>query len=234
MNNRATPSDNKSSTASGVEVLIKRLRQEGVDKGRQEAERIVTDAQHHAQWLVDQAHEQAERVLQEARAEAGRLHRSGEEALQIAARDTILHMKTVLSQRFAVEVKRLVGEPLRDEDFLRRLILEIAGRTRDEVGLNTAKRMEVLLPKDVVGLEELRRHPEELKEGTLSHFVLTVAQKLLREGVSFGRGEDNHTGIRLQLTDHDLEVELTDEAVATLLLEHLQPRFRALLEGIVK
>ena len=29
-------------------------------------------------------------------------------------------------------------------------------------------------------------------------------------------------------------IHLTDEAIAALLLEHLQPRFRAILEGIVK
>jgi V/A-type H+-transporting ATPase subunit E len=41
-------------------------------------------------------------------------------------------------------------------------------------------------------------------------------------------------GIRLRLVDHDVTLELTDKAVASLILQHLQPRFRALIEGIVK
>ena len=40
-------------------------------------------------------------------------------------------------------------------------------------------------------------------------------------------------GIRVRLLDDDLEIDLTDEAIAELLLEHLQPRFRAVLTGMV-
>jgi len=32
----------------------------------------------------------------------------------------------------------------------------------------------------------------------------------------------------------NITIDLTDEAIAALLLQHLQPRFRAVLEGIVK
>ncbi len=220
--------------SSGVEQLIERLRDDGVRQGRDEAQRIVEDAEHRATWLIDQAREQAEQMLTQAREESERLRRSGEEALQIAARDAVLNMKGFLSERFAVEVRRLVGEQLRDEDLLRQMILEIAGRVRDDIGLDDADRLEVLLPRDVVGLDELRQHPEALKEGTLSHFVLAVAQSLLRDGVTFGHGSSDQCGICLRLSGQDLEVELTDQAVAKLLLAHLQPRFRALLEGIVR
>jgi V/A-type H+-transporting ATPase subunit E len=92
----------------------------------------------------------------------------------------------------------------------------------------------VLLPRDVVGLDELRHKPETLSEGTLSHFVLAVAQSMLREGVRFSVGDAKQNGIRVRLVGQDLEVELTDETVARLLLTHLQPRFRALVEGIVR
>jgi V/A-type H+-transporting ATPase subunit E len=57
---------------------------------------------------------------------------------------------------------------------------------------------------------------------------------MLREGVTFAVGEAEQRGIRVRLVGQDLEVELTDETVARLLLTHLQPRFRALVEGIVR
>lgn len=220
--------------SSGVEQLIERLRDDGVRQGREEAQRIVEDAEHRATWIMAQAREQADEMLVKARDEAERLRRSGEEALQIAARDAVLNMKGFLSERFAIEVRRLIGEQLRDEELLRQMILTIAGRVRDDVSLDQAKQLEILLPRDVIGLDELRHHPETLKEGTLSHFVLAVAQSLLREGVIFNNGMSGQTGIRLRLSGQDLEVELTDEAIAKLLLAHLQPRFRALLEGIVR
>ena len=57
---------------------------------------------------------------------------------------------------------------------------------------------------------------------------------MLREGVSFSASEDVQAGIRVQVKDKDIILDLTEEAVAGLLLQHLQPRFRAILEGIVK
>jgi V/A-type H+-transporting ATPase subunit E len=57
---------------------------------------------------------------------------------------------------------------------------------------------------------------------------------MLREGVSFSRAEDASEGIRLALLDRGVSIDLTDKAVADMLLVHLQPRFRALLEGVVK
>jgi V/A-type H+-transporting ATPase subunit E len=38
----------------------------------------------------------------------------------------------------------------------------------------------------------------------------------------------------VRLVDRDVVLDLSDRAVADVILEHLQPRFRALLEGVVK
>jgi V/A-type H+-transporting ATPase subunit E len=51
--------------------------------------------------------------------------------------------------------------------------------------------------------------------------------------VSFARSGDDAGGIRIVLKDDGLVVDLTDAAVAEVILRHLQPRFRALLEGVV-
>jgi len=220
--------------SAGVEQLIERLREDGVKQGYEEAQRIVENAERRAAWLTSQAREQVDEMLINARDEVDRLRRSGEEALQIAARDAVLKMKSFLSERFAVEVQRLIGEQFHDEELLRQLILTVAGRVREDMDLDQSKKIEVLLPRDVIGLDELRHNPETLKEGSLSRFVLTIAQSLLREGVTFSNGSPDQSGITLRLSEQDLEVELTDEGIARLLLAHLQPRFRALLEGVVR
>jgi V/A-type H+/Na+-transporting ATPase subunit E len=100
--------------------------------------------------------------------------------------------------------------------------------------VGTGEPVQALLPRALVGLEDLRRNPLELREGSLSHFVLSLAGNVLAEGVTFGVADDDAPGIRLYLKDKDVTIDLTDEKVASLLLEHLQPRFRAILEGTVK
>ena len=220
--------------SNGVEVLIERLREEGVDKGRQEAERVVRDAEHRAEWLVSQAQEEADRLLVAARAKSERLERSTQEALQVAARDAVLNLKTQLSAQFAAQVRRLVSHQLSNEALLDKLILELMARVREDLRLDESEKIAVVLPRDVVGIEELRRRPEQLKEGTLSHFVLSVAKDMLRDGVSFIFDDEVKSGLMLRLGEGEVEIDLSDQAVAALLMAHLQPRFRALLEGLVR
>jgi V/A-type H+-transporting ATPase subunit E len=131
-------------------------------------------------------------------------------------------------------VRRLIAVAMDQEDFLQKLILEVAGRAREQAGLDAGQPAKVLLPRALVGLEDLRRNPLELREGSLSHFVLSVAGNVLAQGITFGIADDDARGIRLHLEDKNVQIELTDEAVGALLLQHLQPRFRAILEGTVK
>ncbi|MEJ2426725.1 MAG: hypothetical protein P8101_20180 [Candidatus Thiodiazotropha sp.] len=220
--------------SSGVEALIERLRDEGVSEGREQADRLIAQARHEADQIVNQARSEAEVILKQARSESETLRNAGEEALHTAMRDTVLKMKGHLSTRFSDEVRRLVTAEMAQEAFLERLILEVAGKVRQDAGIDRADTVELLLPEDVVGLEELRRHPEKLREGSLAHFVLSVANGLLRDGVELRSSDRLEGGIRVILQGGEIQVDLTPEKVTDVLLEHLHPRFRAILEGTVK
>jgi V/A-type H+-transporting ATPase subunit E len=218
----------------GVEALIERLRDEGVAAGRAEAEQIEARARERAAETLREAELQAKRIVAEATREADATRNGGKEAVRIAMRDTVLQLKAELTQRFNVQVRRLITKEMRKEAFLQELIREIVGRAREEAALQPGAPVEVILPRELVGLEDLRRNPLELREGSLSHFVLAVASDVLEEGVTFTVAEDEASGIRLYLKDKDVEIDLTDAKVAEHLLAHLQPRFRAILEGTVK
>ena len=220
--------------SSGVEALIERLRDAGVVSGRREAERLVAEARHESEQILKQAKSDAEAIIRHARAEAETIENAGEEALRSAMRDTVLKMKGHLSTRFNDEVRRLVSAEMAQEAFLEQLILEVAGRVRRDVSLDEVPRLEILLPEDVVGMDELRAHPEKLREGSLSHFVLSVANEVLRDGVVLRTSDKLEGGIRIQLHEGEIQVDLTPDKVAEVLLEHLHPRFRAILEGTVK
>ncbi|MCO6439541.1 MAG: hypothetical protein J5I81_00340 [Nitrococcus mobilis] len=226
--------DTEATPSSGVEALIDRLVQDGVEEGRARAQEIVQSAERRADWLLKQAREEAERIRARAREDAERLRRSTEEALHVAARDTVLELNNTLVRGFTEQLRRLIASELDVEAFLRQLILEVAGRAREQGGLDKEERVEVVLPTDVVGLEDLRRDPEELRAGTLTYFAAALGRERLREGVAFSAGEPGMRGIRIRLAEQDVEIDLTEEAVMELLLQHLQPRFRALLEGVVR
>lgn len=221
-------------TAFGIEALIARLREEGVAEGLAEADRLVAEANARARSILDEAEREAADKLAAARREIDAHRRAGEDALKAAARDTVLDLKEQLTRKFATEVGKTVTGALRDEAMLRQMIVEIVGRAREEGAVDRAAAPRVVLPRSAVGLDELRRRPEELREGSITHFVAAVAADLLRAGVSFDRSDDDAEGLRVVLEDRGVTVDLSDAAVAAALMTHLQPRFRALMEGLVK
>ena len=220
--------------SSGVDELIERLRQEGVAAGRAEADRILADARAEARQILDKANDEAREHRETARREAEAFRVAGEEALKTAERDTVLSMKTGLMENFRADVRRLISRELTDPELLRKMILEVAGRVTERAGVTEDGAVEVILPATAVGLEDLRNDPEELERGRLTQFVFGLTGEMLREGVTFSRSDEVTAGIRVHVTEKDVTLDLTDEAVAELLLQHLQPRFRAILEGVVR
>ncbi len=225
-NNPETP------VSKGVNELIARLREDGVNAGRAEAETLLAKTRAEASKLREAARAEAQAVREEARAEAESLRQAGEDALKAAIRDAMLDLKVQMTEKFRADMRRLVSHEMQDPAFLRQMILELVGSARERV--DQGERAEVILPRQVVGLEELRDNIDELENGPLTEFVRGVAAGLLREGVSFSESDELAAGARVYLEQEDVMVELSDEAVAQMLARHLQPRFRAILEGVVK
>ncbi len=224
--------DNGVHASSGVEALIEQLREQGVRTGQQEASRLIEEAEHRADWLLSQARQEAEQLVANARREAEHLRKAGEDALRIAARDMNLEVKESLGKSFTDQVERLVSQQMDNPEFLQRLIIELVGKSRVDMGLDAIDKVELLLPQAFIGLEELRRNPSEYRDGQLSKFVQSLTAEQLREGLSIGLHEGK--GIKVSLVGQEIEVDLSSAAISQLLLKHLQPRFRAILEGVIR
>nr|WP_086937958.1 hypothetical protein [Thaumasiovibrio occultus] len=216
--------------SAGIKQLVETLRQEGVDAGKQEATEIISEARDEASTIVAEARDKATMILGNARKEADFITSAGKQAFEMANRNAILELKTFLQEEFAQQIKATVGAQFTDEKMLQQIILEVAGRN----AVDANEPVEVLLPTKVIGVSELSTNPEELTEGTLMHFAVAQAAEMLREGVTFNVSEDNKNALVFSLKEKDIKVEMSDEAVTQMMLKHLQPRFRALLEGIVK
>lgn len=229
----STKPTESTAASSGVEQLIARLRDQGVKAGQAQAHAIIEQAKTQAETMLSDAKEKATGIIDDARAEAERTENAGKEALRIATRDTILRFQQELMDYFNERVRRLVSEELEDREILGRLIIEVASDAARTAGLGDAKEIEILLPPEIVSVEELKRNPKELK-GQLTELVKGIAQATYRDGVTFKGLEAGAKGIRVHVSGKELEVDLTAKAVADILLEHMQPRFRALMQGIIQ
>ncbi|MBX3423224.1 MAG: hypothetical protein KF752_16830 [Pirellulaceae bacterium] len=211
--------------ASGVQELINRLRDEGVASGQTEAERLLSEARVQSMELLDQAKAEAESILAKARAEADSIVTSGQQALKLASRDVILRLREACNDEFRDRIKRLVKHKLTDKQLLEKVILEIAAKSRPEAG----KQVNLLLSPANVSAAELSAEVAKPKPGSLAEFVLGLSADVLREGLSFDVSSDPSPGVRIQIANDDVQLDLTDETITTLLMQYLVPRYRELL-----
>jgi V/A-type H+-transporting ATPase subunit E len=224
----------KTPVSSGVEQLIERLRHEGVEAGEQQAAKIVEQAKKRADAIVQQAQLEAEKILKQTHEQSRTIQQAGEDALKLATRDAVIKLRDTLLNSFSQEVARTVSQKMEDQELLARLIIELAGQVRQKIALDQRQAVEIYLPEAVMGVEELKQNPEELAHGLLSRLTSDIAEKMLRQGVTIHVDSALDKGIVIQLQDEKIRIDFTDETVSDLLLAHLQPRFRALLQGIVK
>ena len=132
----------KNHASSGIEALIDQLKDQGVQKGRDEAAQILKDAQAEAKLLLKQAQDEAEQLKAKAKREAAQRHQAGEDALKMAARDLLLDVKESLARSFTDQVERLIKQQMDSQEFMQRMILELVGRVRDQSEISQADKIE--------------------------------------------------------------------------------------------
>ena len=216
--------------SSGVQALINRLRDDGVKAGQEKADQVLREAREQAAQIVAQAKTEATEMLNTARSDIETEKAAAKESLRVAIRDTELKMEAELKADFAAHVKRLVSVEMRDKEFLRQLILAIAGLAAGDKTCEEQP-VEVLLPKELFESDEQGTRLTEEGRDRLRHLVLGITGEMLREGVDLKPSEDMSGGIRIRMVGEDLEIDLSDKAISELLLEFLQPRYRAIVSG---
>ena len=216
--------------ASGVQELINRLRDEGVKAGREKSDQVLREAQEEASRIVAQAKAEAEEMLSKARSKIETERAAANDSLRVAIRDTELKMEAELKAGFAAHVKRLVSVELSDREFLRQIVLAIAGMAAGDKACE-GQSVEVLLPQDLFETDERETRLTEKGQDRMRHLVLGISGDMLREGVDLKPSEEISAGIRIRLVGEDLEIDLSDQAISDLLLQNLLPRYRAIVSG---
>lgn len=212
--------------ASGVEQLIGRLREEGVESGEARAAEVLAEAEERAREVVKDARREAAEIIAHANAEARQTKEAGVEALRMAARDAAVRLQERLMERLRIMTERLVSAQLADTELLKGLIVEVARSVRDNAKIQDAEELEIGVPALILGDTD-RMSPEET-ERHLTEFAKQIMARTLREGVRI-TDLGKEVGIEFRLDNGDVTVDLTEGAIASVLFQHLQPRFRTLM-----
>ncbi|MBI1248011.1 hypothetical protein GC197_09245 [bacterium] len=207
--------------SDSVQSLIDRIRDDGVQAAKAEGEQLLKEARHEAAKIVADAKVEADTLRAEAKREIEAHREASLDALQLAARDTVLDLETRVVNQFEKFLERLVVSATRDEELVRSLVLVLAGQTASEF----------IKDKDI----EIRISKALLGEGSLqedrNQALLALSSDMLREGIQLIPDDVIEGGARVQLIDDKLEIDLSDQAISRMIAQRMIPRFRNILSG---
>ena len=191
-----------------IQELTSKLYAEGVEKGKEEAERIVAQAQAQEQEILDAARAKAEELLSAAKKESAELKKNTEAELKLYAVQSTEALKTeivnlVTDKLSSTQVKAAVEDKL----FMQQLIVELAQNWSKNETLT-------------VGVEK----PEELKSYIASH-----AKELLDKGLKIESVNGIGTGFILAPEDGSYKVKFGKEEFVNYFREFLRPQIQHLL-----
>jgi V/A-type H+-transporting ATPase subunit E len=210
--------------AAGVDELISRLRADGVKAGQDESTRLVREAESKAARIIADARKEADELRASAREQIQALELSAQGALRLAARDATLALRNQVRESFETYLRRLVVESLEDPEFVRSLILVLAGEAVDKHIRD--KEAHIYLSKAVL---EGKTNPEARQRA--GQFIKSLASGLLRQGITLVPSDRIAGGAKVRLVHEQLEIDLSDQAITEFLIRHIAPRFREIMSG---
>lgn len=199
-----------------LQELTDKLYNEGLSKGKQEAEQMKANAKIEAAEIIAKAKEEAQQILAKAQAEAAELKSKSENDVKMAAAQAFTAVKkqienAIIAKSVAAPVKAATS----DAEFLKSIIKEIVTAFNPDNSDSVA--LELILPADMQ--KELESYAKE----SLSKICSATVDVQFSKGVQGGfRISPKGEGYMLSFTDKDFE---------NIIAEYLRPKTKALLFG---
>ncbi|MBN1282367.1 MAG: hypothetical protein JXA24_01165 [Proteobacteria bacterium] len=130
--------------------LIEAVKNEGVGRGRGEAEKIVSEAKAEAGKVLGQARAQADAIVEEAHRKSAAVMKNLDQQMQLALRDLVLKAKGELEELASLgPLRRRVKEAIEDPDFVKKLIFRIISDFVKDRALRESDQLHIVVPEDM-------------------------------------------------------------------------------------
>ncbi|MDE7123145.1 MAG: hypothetical protein K2N93_02235 [Alistipes sp.] len=197
-----------------LQQLTQKLYDEGLEKGRAEAGKLVADAEARAAKIVAEAQARAEAIVRDARTKAEDVEKNTMTEIALAGKQAVAKIKQEIA---SLVVARATSEGVKaavvDPAFIREMLLSVA---RNWNGADAGK----------VELQALLPAAEREK---LDAAFAQSAQALLAEGIEVGYSERVRTGFRVGAKEGGYYISFSEADVEALLSEYLRDKVSEML-----
>jgi V/A-type H+-transporting ATPase subunit E len=193
-----------------LQELLDKIKNEGVKAAEAEAARIREEAEKRSRDAIQRAEQQAAEIVARAREEAARFEQTSREAVKQAARNAILGVRQGVVGIFDALLARETREALSAQNLTEVIVALVKAWPEKQIASLEA----LLPPEDLKKLEKglKARLVEELKKG----FELKPLAAL-------------EAGFRIAMKDGSAYYNFTDQGIAQILAEYLNPRIAGLM-----
>ncbi len=198
-----------------MDQLTRKLYDEGLAKGRQESEALVSKAQSDAVRIVSEAKAEAQRILDQAHRSAEELKGNTATEIAIASRQAVGSLREMIEE---MVVARSIGKPVSelsiDAGFVRDMLLAVAANWQ---GAAASGRVELaaMLP--------------EAKRKEFDEVFGKSAGVIMDAGVELSYSNGVKSGFRIGPKDGGYRISFTGADFEALLGEYLKPRLAQLV-----
>ncbi len=197
-----------------LQQLTQKLYDEGLEKGRAEAERLVSEAKAEAKKLVAAAENEAAEIVRRAEAKAADVEKNTMAEIALAGKQAVAKLKAEIA---AVIVEKATKEGVKkaamDASFISEMLVAVA---RNWNGADSSKvTLEALLP--------------ESERAELDKALKASAKTLLEEGIEVGYSKDVKSGFRVGAKDGGYYISFAEGDIEALLGEYLRKKVAEML-----
>ena len=197
-----------------LQQLTQKLYDEGLEKGRSEAEKLVAEAKEKAAKLVADAQKEAEEILKKAADKAADTAKNTETEIALAGKQAVARIKSEIATMIVAKTpKEGVKAATLDAAFLKEMLVAVA---RNWNGASAGKvELKALLP--------------EAERKTLDAAFEKAAKELLAAGIEVGYSSEVKTGFRVSEKEGGYYISFADADIEALISEYLREKVSNML-----
>ncbi|MBN2480947.1 MAG: hypothetical protein JXB19_04345 [Bacteroidales bacterium] len=198
-----------------LQELTNKIYHEGIDKAREEAEKIVADAKKEAGEIRSKAEQEASRTLEGARKEAQELQKNVLSELKLSARKAVSAVRQKITGLIIAETAgEAVKEAFRDKEFVKKIIeLTIKNWNPGKEAYD----LRLLLPGE--------------DEKNLGKYFAEKQKELLNGTLEIQFDSQMNAGFKIGPKDGRFLISFTDDDFMNFFREYLRPGTIKLLYG---
>lgn len=196
-----------------LQELTQKLYNEGLEKGRAEAERLVAEAKEQAAKIVADAKAEAEAIAKAAEMRADDIAKNAMTEITLAGRQAVSKIKTELAEAVIMKsAGAAVKAATMDAEFIKSMLLAVAQNWNSST----------------VDVSLVALLPEE-RRAELDAAIAQSAAECAKAGLEVGYSKEVKSGFKLGEKNGGYYISFTDESFDALLKEYLREKVSNML-----